>query len=233
MKHWLCATLAVVMLTGTLPAMQAAADTSRDWEKVEEPALRPVKAVGRGFAAFWYQTVQALAAGNERLPILGSVEVFRGVRHGLVEFAEHTSTGMTHSAPRDWKSTGAANTVINEDILLRNAADIATSVGIAGVGGASTESSLLFGAGVWTAQQVVECSPDNPDKDARRDARVQRARESYLMQAGHRALTVEERAQLREEEPEWKRAQRGYIGDRADENPRRNRGGGNLLRLGR
>ena len=234
MKHWLCATLAAAMFAGIFPALPAAADEPhRDWEKVEEPALRPVKAVGRGFAAFWYQTVQALADGNERFPILGSIEVFRGMRYGLVEFAEHTTTGMAHSHPRDWRETGTANAVINDDILLRNAADFTTSAGIARVGGASLKNSVAFGSGVWAGQQLIEQSPDNPDKDARLEARVQRARESYLMQTGHRTLTVDERAQLREEEPEWRRAQRSYIGDRADENPRRDRGGGNLLRMGR
>jgi hypothetical protein len=235
MKYWLCTLMMLAMAAGSFTIMPTAAaeDSDRDWEKIEEPALRPVKAVGRGFAAFWYQTVQALAAGNERFPILGSVEIFRGFRHGLVEFTEHTATGMAHSQPRDWKQTGTVNTVINEDILLRNAADFATNVAIARVPGNSMENSLLFGSSIWTAQKVLEQSPDNPDKDARLENRVQRARESYLMQVGHRTLTVEDRGRLREEEPSWKRAQREYIGDRADVNPRRDRGGGNLLRLGR
>jgi len=235
MKCWLCVTMTLLVAAGSFTAVPAAAeDSDRDWEKVEEPALRPVKALGRGFAAFWYQTVQGLAAGNERLPILGSVEIFRGMRHGIVEFTEHTATGMAHSAPRDWKVQGATNTVINEDILLRNAADFISTAAIARFpGNASAADSVLFASGVHVGQKIIERSPDNPDKDARLEARVQRARESYLMQVGHSRVTVEERARLREEEPSWKRAQRSYIGDRADVNPRDDRGGGNLLRLGR
>ena len=232
MKHLLCATLAVALFAGIFPATAAANDSDRDWVKVEEPALRPVKAVGRGFAAFWYQTVQALARGNEKLPIFGSVEVFRGMRHGLVEFAEHTATGMTHSSnARDWRTTGAANAVIDEDILLRNAADFLTATAVARVPGASIQDSATFGAAVWAAQKGVDRSPVSTLEDDRLERRVQRARESYLMQVGHERTRVQ--AMPAVEEPEWKRAQRSYIGDRADTNPRQDNAGGNLLRLGR
>lgn len=243
MKRLLRASLTAVLFLGLGAA--ATAETSwrgvtgetrqgPDWLQTEEPALRPYKSLGYGFAAFWNQTIKALAEGNQKLPILGSVEVFRGARRGVVDFTEHAARGIAHSAPRDWRETGAANTVIDDDILLRNAADFVAVGGGARAAGNGLKTSAEIASVVWAGQKVTDHSCINPEaRTQRAEARIMRAQERFAQQSSEHALRRAGHTAPQVEDPRWKQAQRNYIGDRADTNSRRSRSGGNLLNLAR
>lgn len=92
----------------------------------EEPALRPYKWLYQGLKAFLYQPVVSLRDGNLKTPGLGTVEVFRGLRRGMVELDEDLYRGLIFSAPpasSRWKELGAANKFIEGDVLLLHVAD--------------------------------------------------------------------------------------------------------------
>ncbi len=89
----------------------------------EEPALRPYKWFWRGMKALVYHPVKSLVEGNVKTPVLGTAEVFRGVRRGMVENEASIWMGMMGAQVRPTKEVGKANKFIEDDILLRNVAD--------------------------------------------------------------------------------------------------------------
>ena len=97
----------------------------------EEPALRPYKWMWRGLKALGHQPVQAFEKGDLKTPMLGSIETLRGVRKGAIELGESTFRGLIGAVPPPkghYKEIGRVNTVIDDDLLLRNVADGFTTI---------------------------------------------------------------------------------------------------------
>ena len=179
----------------------------------EEPALRPYKWMWRGLKALVYRPLMAIEKGNRKTPGLGTVELFRGIRKGMVELDESIVKGAMCSAPpkgKDYKEVGKVNASIDEDILLRNVADIGVAGGVLGVGA---------GGGIWLGQKVVDHYPLNtPERQA-----------EILKQARTTRQARKEAARARNESASpLEVARRKYVGDRAEINPKPE---GNLLKL--
>lgn len=199
----LAAMAVMIAVSGSAYSQEKRDRDSEDWEKVEEPALRPYKALFRGFRALGHHTVQSLADGNEKVPILGSIEVFRGVRRGAVEIVSGTYMGMAGSKPKEHTAWSKPNIIIESDPLLSATADFATPVAI-GNAASGAETAFAFGAGVFAGQKVLDSDP-----------------------LADRKLEDEDRAEDRVAD-----AQKRFIGDRAETNKKEN-GTGNLLKLAR
>jgi len=173
-------------------------------ENPPEPALRPVHGFLRGVGAFFYHVGKSLAEGNEKFPGLGTVEVFRGIRHGAVELTESTYRGMMHSEPIPYRELGEANEVINGDPFLRHAADTITPGAIVSIAGADAEAAVTTALGVKVGQKVT-------------DKRVFEKR------------TLDD---LEVAESQYEKNREKYIGERANIN-KNTKGTGNLLKLAR
>ena len=92
----------------------------------EEPALRPYKWLWRGMKALAYRPVKGFKEGNLKTPVLGTVEVVKGVRQGLIEFDESIFRGLIGSAPPgrgDYKRLRSVNAYIELEPLLNALAD--------------------------------------------------------------------------------------------------------------
>ncbi len=173
-----------------------------DWEKIEEPALRPYKALLRGVGAFGYQSLRGFVEGNEKFPVLGSVEVFRGMRRGTIEFVSCTTMGLAGASSLSYRTLGKANRTIEDDPGLNFMADVTASA-IPGLAGAAGAEGLAAGAAsFYAAQKAVDHSPVDPN----------RAEKKY--------------------EREVMKAQRQYIGDRALLNVKQNDTGNLLKKYG-
>lgn len=152
-------TLAVIVTVSMLlngvvyaEAAKATANKQQDWEKVEEPALRPYKSLWRGFKSVVYNTVKSFEQGNEKLPVLGSVEAFRGARRGALELTFGTYMGMAGSKPKDYRSLGKTNQIIEADPLLRNVVDAAPPL------------LTHYPVHIIVAQKAVDHSPVAPEQ---------------------------------------------------------------------
>ncbi len=173
----------------------------------EEPALRPVKNVWQGIKSLVYRPVRSFGKGNLKTPVLGSAEAFRGLRRGLVGCGELTVEGVLCSVPpRDdeYKELGKVNNILEEDIMLRNAADFVVSMGV-----------------FWPVQKVVDHYPVH--NEARREAIERRAKAIRKIRE-----KAEEEAEKREKS-RVSRAQEAYLGDRARINDKPF-GKGNILK---
>ncbi len=176
----------------------------------EEPALRPYKWMVRGAKALVYQTGKSFQRGNMKTPVLGTVDVGRGLRRGLVEAGESVFKGAIGSPPPlvkgEYKKTGKANEVIEEDMVFRNAAD-----------------GLVSGVWFWAGQKVHDRHSMETDEQV--DIRLARAKETREARAETRlARDVEEGTAV-------ERAQRHYVPGRTERRTTLNREArGNLLR---
>ncbi len=190
----------------------------------EEPALRPYKWFWRGAKALVYQTGTEFKEGNRDFPIVGTAYAFRGLRRGLVEWERSLWRGMAGSNNRTvhYKDVGPVNEYIEEDFLLRNAADLATAIY---AGGLLTDSAPLRGE---AGQMAVETFHVNGDA-------VKVGVSVFRMQKSlDRATPVPEWKKVEFKKPEDKCmlevAQERYIGDRANINDKRAEGKGNFLK---
>lgn len=179
----------------------------------EEPATRPYKWVYRGLRSLVYHTGDQFVEGNMRTPALGSVQGLRGLRRGTVELGESTYHGLVYApAPdhKDYKNLSRANTIIENDLALRNGAD------------------FLFSWYFFPAQKVVDRYP--LEGDTKVDLRDREAESDRMA----RAEAAEVRSSRDPSETDVKRAQRSYIGDRADLGTKKTTAGrGNLMKLAR
>lgn len=183
----------------------------------EEPALRPYKWMLVGLRSFAWQTQDSFVRGNMNTPVLGSVEVFRGIRRGTFALGENTVNGLLYRPvpPKGYyKVAGDANAYIERDLLLRNAADFASI-------------AIVWKWYAWPLQKVVDHYPLEDDEKVQ--IRLERAR---IIRADRKA--AEEARNPLPDESRVLRAQRSYIGARAEYGAtRKNRYDGNLLRLAR
>jgi hypothetical protein len=84
----------------------------------EEPALRPYKAFFQGLRALFDRSHEALREGNTKMPVIGSVEVVRGMRRGAIDCVEYTYRSVAGSLPPradEYKKAGSVNKYIDED----------------------------------------------------------------------------------------------------------------------
>lgn len=124
----------------------------------EEPALRPYKGIWRGVKALIRCPLEAVAEGNRKFPVLGTVEVFRGLRRGTIEFATNSYAGMAGSLPKEVDYRSKPNVLVESKPLGAAALDTATGALVLGGSGASG-SVLKAAVGVCAAQQIVDRSP--------------------------------------------------------------------------
>jgi len=192
----------------------------------EEPALRPYKWMWHGVKSLVYQTGNSFVRGNMHFPVLGTAETGRGLRRGSFEMVESTYRGSVFAIPPQekgaYKELGSMNQYIEEDLLLRNSTDFA------------------FTLYAYPALKYVDHYPLEDDEKV--DIRLDRAKtirqERLEAQEARRNTEARRAADARGEEvvpvSRVKRAQRNYIGERADYgSERRKDGRGNLLRLAR
>jgi hypothetical protein len=179
----------------------------------EEPALRPYKWLYRGVKSLVYHTGDQLVEGNAHTPFVGSVQGLRGLRRGTVELGESLYRGGVYAPvpPRDsYKSLSSANTYIENDLFLRNSTD------------------FVFSWYFFPAQKAVDYYP--LEGNTKVGLRMKEAREVRMA----RDAAAAEREKKDPREDRVKRAQRDYIGDRADYGTKKSVNGyGNLMKLAR
>lgn len=179
----------------------------------EEPALRPYKWFYQGFKSLFYHTGDQFVEGNLHAPVVGSVQGLRGVRRGTVSLGESMYRGAVYAPvpPREhYKSLGAANTALESDMFTRNSSD------------------FLFSWYFFPVMKAVDNNP--PEGDIKVGIRQKEAKETRI--ARTEAAKAREKSDPRESKME--KAQRDYIGARADYGtPKTKMGRGNLMKLGR
>lgn len=185
----------------------------------EEPATRPYKWLYRGLKSLVFHTGDQLVEGNMHTPVLGSVQGLRGLRRGTVELGESLFNGGVYApAPPagHYKEIGRLNTLLEDDILLRNSSD------------------LLFSWYFFPAQKFVDYYP--LEGDTKVEIRQNEAREIRDVReeaAAARSIKDEQEERIAPES-DVKRAQRAYIGERADYGAQKtDKGRGNLMKLAR
>lgn len=205
----------------------------------EEPAMRPYKWLFRGVLSLLAQPVIAFKEGNMKTPVLGSVEVVRGLRRGAIELDESIVRGLVFAPPPppgSWKQMGYVNTFLEEDPFLAYLADFLAggypyglkvhgAFGLDFIGnvtGAAKagEDAVELSAKIFAVQQVVDLVPIYGKVD--RDMIESRAEETRFNRGVARTL----REPL---ETDRQRAQRMYIGERATIN-KKTELRGNVLR---
>lgn len=191
----------------------------------EEPALRPYKWLFHGVLSLVAHPLEAFKDGNLKMPILGSVEVFRGFRRGAIELDESILRGLVFAPPPPRGSltrVGYINTFLDDDPFLGHIADFLAggylygvaengALGLDFVGnvlGAAKygRDAVNFSAGIMATQGVVDLLPMTDPIE--RDLIESRADDIRLQRRVNRIA--------REPfESDRDRAQRFYIGDRA------------------
>ena len=190
-RYFVWAVGAMILATGWACAVEPA--YTGQLGNAEEPALRPVKWVWHGAKALVYQTKQSFCHGNMSTPIYGTVETCRGVRRGTVELVESTYKGSVHAIPPHGdkgacKRTQEANRVIEEDLLLRNVSDAA------------------FSWHLYPALKVLDHAPVEDEETVQnRELQAKEIRDARK----------EARPQPPADETDVERAQKAYIGERA------------------
>jgi len=179
----------------------------------EEPALRPYKWMFQGVKSLFWHTGDQFVEGNLHAPVVGSVQGFRGLRRGTVSLGETAYRGLVFAPvpPRDhYKTLGAANVAIENDWFLHNSSD------------------FLFS---WYFFPVMKAVDNNPiEGDVKVGIRQKEAKDTRIA----RNDATRARQQIDSKESDMERAQRGYIGARADYGtPKTKMGRGNLMKLGR
>lgn len=179
------------MLRGRLREDEMPRNPDFYYRRVEEPALRPYRAFLRGIGAVFYQSAQALKEGNEKFPGLGTVEVFRGLRKGGVELVHGTYMGMAGSKHWGYDEVGAANRMIDDNLLLAYTLDTATAWGLFAAFDVHTRTANQTTGLILAGQLITDTGYFHPEavemreferEQQREQARGAAARERYLEQ---------------------------------------------------
>ena len=205
----LCALGAIILATGAFAVEPA---YTGPYGNVEEPALRPYKWAFSGIKSLFYHSGKSVADGNLKFPVLGTVELGKGVRTGGVELGESVFRGINFApVPQDkdyYKDIHKANEKINKHRGSQEVADAVSTVGI----------FTLFG---YPVQKLVD---KYPVKDEEEIAAYKDEREK--VKASKRAARKERK------ESDLEIAQKRHIGDRASLGSKKSKGEtGNLLKL--
>jgi hypothetical protein len=118
----------------------------------EEPATRPYKAMYRGVKALFVQPVRGFKRGNDKMPVIGSVETIRGVRHGGFELVESTYTGMAGKLQPEPAQLQTMNTLIDSDRRVAALIDGLTAAGLIHWA-FNAPAGTVFGAGGYVIIQ--------------------------------------------------------------------------------
>lgn len=202
-KSTLLAVLLAVLSSGASYAVRPAYEGPLG--NPEEPAMRPYKWLWHGVKALTYQPIVSLRDGNIKSPGIGSVDMFKGVRRGVVEMNESVARGICAGevpAKNQYKELGTLNRVIEADPLLHNVADLAGTLPTGAVAG-----------GVFVAQKVTDAYPTNPP------AVVEQKREQMQRNWEKRKAVDQKKAEAAEPDA-YERARKDYLGDRYKINPR-------------
>ena len=133
----------------------------------EEPATRPFKACWRGLKAFKYQVRFTGNEGEQKAGrVGGGVQVFRGVRRGLVEIGAGTYMGMAGQYPLPVEQTHPANEFIDSDRRLAALADLPSTAAIFYYGGAGSVGAVFGPGAVTVAQSEVDRYAMTPEERA-------------------------------------------------------------------
>lgn len=122
----------------------------------ETPALRPYKAMWRGMKAFVHQTKRGFVEGNQRFPVVGSVEVLRGMRRGAIELGISTYTGMAGSRQPDYRAVSEFNVYIDEEPFLCRFTTGLTGISTAATFGAAAEEAVTTGLAAVLLQEATD-----------------------------------------------------------------------------
>lgn len=116
--------LALVLIAGGAMAVEPA--YLGPYGNAEEPALRPYKWAYQGVKGFFWHSGQGLREGNLKFPVIGTVELGRGVRRGSFELGESIYRGLsfarTPEKVHEYRNLHVANEAIEE----RKGAEIVT-----------------------------------------------------------------------------------------------------------
>ncbi|MCX8065534.1 MAG: hypothetical protein N3G21_10240 [Candidatus Hydrogenedentes bacterium] len=176
----------------------------------EEPALRPYKWFLRGILALGHQTKEKFIEGNMNTPILGTIETGRGIRRGSTELLYSFWKGILYACPPQRTQFHKEETELTKrveaDAVWKNVGDL-----------------LCTGPAypVLIALDHVYVESDSKVKE-----RLQKARE--IQQSRRESQSI--RAQ-RMPLSELERAQRNYIGERAELGRKGKKYPKNLLKL--
>ena len=130
MKHVAFAIVALWVLSGLAVCYAIEPAHEGRLGNPEEPALRPYKWAWHGMKALGYHTWRTFKRGNIRTPVLGTVEVCRGVRRGTVELGESTARGSLFTpmpAKGSYKKFGVLNQKIEDEWLIQALCDLGFS----------------------------------------------------------------------------------------------------------
>ncbi len=203
--------LAVVALA--LPSYSVEPAYTGQFGNAEEPALRPYKWLYHGVKSLLYHTGDQLVDGNLRTPGLGTVQGLRGLRRGTVELGESLYRGGVFAPvppAGHYKKLHSVNTIIEQDMLLRNGSD------------------LIFSWYFFPGQKAVDYCPLEGDTKV-----AMRKEEARKIRHDRKAASAQ-RNPIDPNESSTKRAQRNYIGARADYgNKKSGEYRGNLMKLAR
>ncbi|MBI1317979.1 MAG: hypothetical protein GC168_03385 [Candidatus Hydrogenedens sp.] len=112
------------------PAWSVEPTTTDSFGNPEEPAMRIYKWVANGVLAVPYQTLKGLRDGNMNTPVVGSVEALRGAGIGVIELGNQSWNGLLFAPLEkdEFKQTHKWNEVIDNELLLRNVRDAASTL---------------------------------------------------------------------------------------------------------
>lgn len=120
-------TIVMVAACGTAFGVVEAAYTG-PYGNPEEPALRPYKWFHHGGKSLVFHVFDRLKHGNLKTPVIGTVEVGRGVRRGVFALGESLYKGSVFAPPpgaNAYRELGAVNTAVEEDWRTLNFSDFA------------------------------------------------------------------------------------------------------------
>ena len=143
----------------------------------EEPGTRPYKAMWRGLKALKYHTVTSFKEGNDKVKYVGSVEVFRGMRRGLVELGDSTYHGMAGQRMPEPSVTCNANNCIDEDMRVRPWADVAPAAAVMWAAGMPPVGMMFGPPAVMITQSEVDYAVMDDIKRERVAADAERKRD--------------------------------------------------------
>ncbi len=209
-KHLLPLILILWIILINLPAQSIPPAYCGPLGNAEEPALRPYKWFIRGILAFGHQTKEKFIEGNLNMPIIGTVETGRGIRKGSTELLYSFWKGILFARPQQtpqfYKEETNLTKKVEADVVWKNIGDLACTGPAFPVLIAIDHINIQNDAEVKaTLQKSREI------QKARREAQLARSKEPSLSPV--------------------EKAQRNYIGDRAQLGRKNKKLPKNLLKL--
>lgn len=212
MKHALLLAFLLVLTAGVAQAVEP--QSTDQFDNPEEPALRPYKWIFHGFKGLVYHPAKSFVDGNMNTPVLGTVEITRGARRGVVRFGESTWNGVLfRPLPEkdEYQEMGEINEKLEKEKHDKFLLDALSNLPV----------SIALEFPLFPVQVLVDKYPAESDEKVRlRQEEARKTRDS------RKAARDKNAGNLTDVE----RAQRNYVGDRATAGKQEHKGGGNLLK---